>query len=241
MPVAAFLGMVWARRHHLSEIAEAQESRNLDHLPHAARWLVFAAGVGLVSFILPVNRLDPVWQSAALVVAMGAIAVNVAWSVRDVVRLLVDVAVIVEELGFRLRRLLVPAVAFLLMYVLLVIGFASVYRISDSLSLVEIFHGQDGPIRLSYSDALHFSIVTQSTVGYGDIRPHDDGIRVLASMQVIGGQLLLLFGFAEIMQSRRARAEPRLPERLAERDGAEPPRARPKGEAKGEGKGEEIS
>ncbi|HZF75383.1 MAG TPA: potassium channel family protein [Acetobacteraceae bacterium] len=51
------------------------------------------------------------------------------------------------------------------------------------------------------------SVVTFSTVGYGDIRPYDDGIRVLASIQVITGQLLLLFGFAEIMRARKSGAE----------------------------------
>jgi hypothetical protein len=44
-------------------------------------------------------------------------------------------------------------------------------------------------------------------VGYGDIRPYDDGIRVLASIRVITGQLLLLFGFAEIMRARKSGAE----------------------------------
>ena len=109
------------------------------------------------------------------------------------------------ELSARLRHLAVPMVAFLLIYALLVIGFASAYRIADALSVTALFHGSEGAIRLSYSDALYFSVTTLSTVGYGDIRPHDDGIRVLASIQVVAGQLLLLFGFAEIMRSRRIR------------------------------------
>ena len=39
----------------------------------------------------------------------------------------------------------------------------------------------------------------------GDVTPHDDGIRLLASLQVILGQVLLLFGFAEIMRGREGR------------------------------------
>lgn len=42
-------------------------------------------------------------------------------------------------------------------------------------------------------------------MGYGDIRPLGDGVRVLASLEVLLGQLLLLFGFAEIMRGRRLR------------------------------------
>jgi hypothetical protein len=84
--------------------------------------------------------------------------------------------------------------------------FAAAYRISDGLSQMPLFNGPSGPIRITYSDALHFSIATLSTVGYGDIHPHDNGIRVLASLQVVAGQLLLLFGFAEIMRARDSRA-----------------------------------
>lgn len=205
MPVASFLGTVWWRRARLTEIAERQAASHLDHLGHTARWLVFVAMVGVVCFMLPINRLAPGAQAAALLIAMAAIAGMVALAVRDVMRLLVDVALIIAEIAGRARHLGVPVTAFLLIYALLVVGFASAYRIADGMSLHALFHDASGPARLSYSDALHFSVATLSTVGYGDIRPQDDGIRVLASIQVVAGQLLLLFGVAEILRSRRAR------------------------------------
>ncbi len=215
LPVLAFLVMVWWRRRELAAVTEQQEAEDLDHLPHAMRWLAFVSLVGLVCFILPVNRATPGVQAASLLGAMAAIAVMVAFSVRDVVRLLVDVALIVDELSARARHLAVPIVAFILMYALLVIGFASAYRIADGLSAHALFHGAQGgvdtAIRLTFSDALHFSIATLSTVGYGDIRPSDEGVRVLAGLEVLAGQLLLLFGFAEIMRSRRARPDRTLP------------------------------
>jgi hypothetical protein len=223
LPVLAFLGMVWWRRQELAHIAQEQQAESLDHLPHAARWLVFCSGVGLICFVLPVNRLAPLAQSIALLGAMAAIAGMVAVAVRDVVRLLVDVALIIDELNSRARHLAVPVVAFLLMYALLVIGFASGYRIADGLSVTPLFHGPEGAIRLTYSDALHFSIATLSTVGYGDIRPSDDGVRVLASIEVVAGQLLLLFGFAEIMRSRRVRPDPARERRAAHLDPGRPP------------------
>ncbi|MBM3588326.1 MAG: hypothetical protein FJX33_11100 [Alphaproteobacteria bacterium] len=43
----------------------------------------------------------------------------------------------------------------------------------------------------------------QVTVGFRDFTPHDHGIRLRAGVQVLAGQILLLFGFAEIMRSRR--------------------------------------
>jgi hypothetical protein len=205
LPVVAFLGMALVRRRELAQVAERQERRDLDHLPHTARWFFATLVVGLVCFVLPINRMAPATQATALIAAMVAISLIVALAVRDVVRLLVDVSLLMREIGERSRHLMVPATAFLLLYALLVVGFASAYRIADFMSVHELFHGPLGPIRITYSDALHFSVATLSTVGYGDIQPSDDGIRVLANLEVVAGQLLLLFGFAEIMRAGRGR------------------------------------
>ncbi|MGG5817435.1 potassium channel family protein [Falsiroseomonas sp. HW251] len=209
MPMLAFLGMSWWRRREMAAIVSHQAEQDLDTLSHSARWLLFSGMIGLVCFVLPINRMDAGAQAAALIGAMGAIALIVALAERDVVRLLVDVALIMHEISARLRHLVVPATAFLMLYALLIVGFAAAYRIADGLSVVALFTGPGGPMRLTYSDALHFSVVTLSTVGYGDIQPHDDGIRVLSSLEVVAGQLMLLFGFAEIMRARRGGHEER--------------------------------
>jgi hypothetical protein len=219
LPVLAFLAMAWRRRKGLEQVAERQAAHELDHLPHTARWVIYSAAIGIVCFVLPINRLGAEAQGFALLAAMAAIAALVGHAVRDVVRLLVDVSLIMQEIAGRVRHLVVPAVAFLLMYALLVVGFASAYRIADGLSVHPLFHGPSGPIRISYSDSLHFSVATLSTVGYGDIQPRDDGIRVLASLEVVAGQLLLLFGVAEILRARRTRADPP-PPRLDREDQA---------------------
>jgi hypothetical protein len=221
-PVICFVAAVWWRREELRHVTKRQATRDLDHIGHTGRWLLAACAVGIVCFMLPINRLSPPLQAAALLGAMAAIGVIVAHAVQDVLRLLVDVALIVDEIGGRLTQVAVPATAFLMIYALLVIVFASAYRIADALSLVPLFNSGDGPARLSYSDALHFSVATLSTVGYGDIRPQDDGVRVLASLQVVAGQLLLLFGVAEILRSRRARSLTEAAEEAAEEEGTAP-------------------
>jgi hypothetical protein len=212
LPVLAFVAMVLRRHRELDVVATQQTAHELDHLPHASRWLLSSSLVALACFVLPINRLSPDLQALALLAAMAGVAGIAAVAVRDVIRLMVDVSLIVHEIGARARFLIVPAVAFLLMYALLVVGFASAYRIADELSARPLFNGPGGPIRISYADSLHFSVATLSTVGYGDIQPHDDGIRVLASLEVVAGQLLLLFGVAEILRARRSRPErgPRL-------------------------------
>jgi len=205
LPVAAFLASLWLRRDRLAALAEQPATPNADHFPGILRWLGGLAVVGSLSFSLPINRLDVTGQSVALVAAMAVIGALVALAARDVVRLLTGVAVILEEMAGRAGHLLVPVVAFLIFYALLVIGFAATYRIADAMSLHSLFIGATGvAARLSFSDALYFSVVTLSTVGYGDIRPSDDGIRLLAAVQMVSGQLLLLFGFAEVMRSRGA-------------------------------------
>lgn len=203
LPLAAFLGTIWARREEVARIAEARsEAAELAALATRLRWLGAAALIGFVCFLLPLNRAEPWVQSLALTAAMAAIAGIVAWAFREVVGLAVDVALLMEEVASRGAHLVVPASVFVLVYALLVIGFGSAYRIADALSVSPLFQGPHGSLRLSFSDAMHFSIVTLSTVGYGDIQPADDGIRVLASLQVMAGLLLLLFGVAELLRGR---------------------------------------
>jgi hypothetical protein len=85
-------------------------------------------------------------------------------------------------------------------WALLTVVFGCLYRVADGLSRKPLFIGPDGPIRVDFPAALHFSAVTLSTVGYGDIQPLDDGARLLAMVEALAGQLLLLFGFYEIMR-----------------------------------------
>ncbi|RYJ03901.1 MAG: potassium channel protein [Acetobacteraceae bacterium] len=204
LPVATFVLACWVRRRDLSAWAQEEEAADLAHLPRFARWLGLIGVVGVVSLAFPVNRLDEMGQGLALLLAMGVIALVSAVAVGDVVRLLVDIAVIFRAVTRRLARLAVPIAAYSSLWALLTVVFGCLYRIADGLSSAPLFTSTHGPIRVDFSDALHFSVVTLSTVGYGDILPSDDGIRLLASIQMLLAQLLLLFGFLEIMRGSRA-------------------------------------
>jgi hypothetical protein len=199
LPVLAFVGACWWRRGALSAAAEG--AADLTHFLRFARWLVATGFVGVVSLASPITRLGAEGQTIALMLAMGIIAAIGAASVGDVVRLLVDVATMLRRVSARLRILAVPIATYVSMFALLAVAFGCFYRISDGLSREPIFMLVGQPSRITFSDALHFSVVTLSTVGYGDIQPADDGIRLLAAIQMVLGQLLLLFGFAEIMRS----------------------------------------
>jgi hypothetical protein len=60
---------------------------------------------------------------------------------------------------------------------------------------------------LSFSESIYFSIVSIGTVGYGDIVPHSSLARLLASIEVICGFMLLLFGVSELLEYTREHRE----------------------------------
>ena len=215
-PVACFLGACLVRRRRLRLLAARAGPVDLRHLRRMGRWLVPAFLVATVSMAFPVNRFGGAMQGMALVTGMTIIGVIVAAAVEGVVLLLVDTALILEDLGERIAVVAVPMVAFTMVYSILVVAFGAAYRIADGLSRVPLFHISGSGQWLAFPDALYFSLVTQATVGYGDVTPHDDGIRLLAAVQVVLGQLLLLFGFSELMRGRSDARAPRP-------DPAEPP------------------
>ena len=59
------------------------------------------------------------------------------------------------------------------------------------------------PSSISFTESLYFSLITMSTVGYGDITPAGEAVRVVAAIEIMFGILLFLFGFAEIMRYAR--------------------------------------
>ena len=201
LPVMAFVMACWIQRDRLSAIASSGGSVDLRHFARFIRWLAPTAMVGVLSLSTPINRTSPEWQTLWLILAMSGIAVIGVVSVGAIVRLLVDISAILRQVGRRLRHLAVPIATYVSLFALLAVAFGCFYRIADGLSRGPIFVLMGEPSRISFSDALHFSVVTLSTVGYGDIQPMDDGIRLLSAIQMILGQLLLLFGFAEIMRS----------------------------------------
>ena len=77
-------------------------------------------------------------------------------------------------------------------YLLIAIGFAVVYAIVGDLGSTPFFVGR-APTRFdSFPDFMYFSVITQSTVGYGDFVPATGPGRAFASAQALVGQLYLV-------------------------------------------------
>ncbi len=221
LPVVAFLAGCYANRVAIGHALGTRHAVVPTHLPRLGRWLPGLLLVGVTSFLLPRTALDATAQGWVLLAAMAAIGALVAVAARDVVLLLIDVATLIENVADRAHRLLMPVVAFLTYYALVIIVFACLYRIAEMALGAGQFRVHGRVQALSFAEALYFSVITMATVGYGDIVPDGALVRALAAGEVVLGVLLLLFGFGEIMRARDTVRPADPPRRRRSEDGAE--------------------
>ncbi|HVO14686.1 MAG TPA: potassium channel family protein [Alphaproteobacteria bacterium] len=209
MPIIAFYVGAWWRRQQIEDIVTADHLRDVRHIGRIFLWLVPVFAIGALTFFLPALEVPSDWADAAFVAAMAAISIIVIAVCRDVSTFLIDTSLLFDQFFTRMARLIVPAVAFLTFYSMLVIVFASIYRVIDVYSTVPQFLINGRPRVITFSESLYFSITTLSTVGYGDVAPEGNLIRVIVAIQIVCGVLLLLFGFSEIISyARERRREP---------------------------------
>jgi voltage-gated potassium channel len=201
MPVLGFLGGCMVRRRQVYSIIHARRIRELQHLPRITGWLLGALGVGAASFALPRLELGAQEQGFTLLAAMALVTLFVVFSVRDVILVMIDIAMVFEGVAARLDRLVRPMMAFVTFYALLVVVFACLYRIADLTTPIPQFSLHAVPARISFVDSLYYSIATITTLGFGDIAPTSMLVRAITAVEVLSGVLMLLFGFSEIMRS----------------------------------------
>lgn len=201
MPVLGFLAACFIRRRQVYSIIHARRFRELERLPRLTSWFVGAIAVGAASFALPRLELEPREQGLALLGAMAVVTVFVTAAVRDVVLVMIDIAMVFEGVAARVDRLVRPMMAFVTFYALLVVVFACLYRIADLTTLEPQFSLHAAPARISFVDSLDHSVATITTLGFGDIVPASMLVRAITGLEVVSGVLMLLFGFSEIMRS----------------------------------------
>jgi len=203
LPILFFLGGCWLRRADVRSVVDNPDIRGGRRLYRALLWLLPVFLVGAGGFLLSMFSEPLVNSNAAFLTAMLLIGAIVLAVSRNVAVFLVDAGLLFEEFFQRMSRLAIPAFAFLTFYSLLVIVFAAIYCILSQHSSALHFRADNIARALSYSEAIHFSIATLSTVGYGDIVPISNAARVLASIEVICGVMLLLFGVSELLEYTR--------------------------------------
>lgn len=213
MPLFAFVIGSFRHRDAVSRVAVSIRIYDKSHLFRIFGWLFPVFAIGAVSFFVPEKLLDVDLADGVLLVAMALISLIVLLVSQDVAAFLLDTGLLFEEFAERVARLIVPAFAFLTCYSLLVIVFATIYALLDHLAGGGNFRIEGVQRAISFPESLYFSLTTLSTVGYGDIAPASNPMRVVAGIEIVCGILLLLFGFNEILSFARAQERSNRPDR----------------------------
>lgn len=78
-------------------------------------------------------------------------------------------------------------------YLLIALAFAVIYAIVGDIASTPFFtQAGDAPFAAEFADYMYFSVVTQTTVGYGDLTPATGAARAFAAAQGLMGQLYLV-------------------------------------------------
>jgi voltage-gated potassium channel len=205
LPVAAYIAGASLRRAAIHQLVRHEAESPVRYQPRRFIWMIPVFAVGLASFLLPHRNLDPQTISVLLIASMGLIGLLVFAVSRDVTAFLLETGMLFEEFFEQATALLAPTLAFFTYYTFVIIVFASVYRLVDQFipgaHFTVLGVGRD----VSFLEALYFSIITLSTVGYGDLLPASALVRAIASLQIVIGVWLIIFGFSEVLRYARER------------------------------------
>ena len=141
----------------------------------------------------------PTFALFGFAVGLGGVAFLLSQTIADV---MTETGDLFRDFFATIRELVRPAYAFFTFYLLFVIVFASLYSIIDYISLASHFSVQGELRDIRFLEAIYFSLITFSTVGYGDMTPVSHAARILVTIQVLTGVVLTLFGFFAIMNYR---------------------------------------
>jgi voltage-gated potassium channel len=200
MPLAAFLGGAVFRRDEIKEIIQSQSYIEEARFIHSFLWLVPIALIGISAFILHQSHANtPEHLQTFFLVEMSAIAAIAFFASSDFSLMLMDTGILFGDFFADNARLIKPAFAFFIFYSMNIIIFAGLYKTVERLSTVHHFTVHGVQQHLTFIEALYFSLVTVSTLGYGDIVPITSAIRLIVGLQTFFGTLLFFFGVHAIL------------------------------------------
>lgn len=136
-----------------------------------ARLVASTAGLVALYFVLPLNRASGGATLVLLAAGLAGFAVIVTVQVRAILH--------ASYPGLRAVAGFGAAIP------LFVLVFASTYLSMAAADLAAFSEP------LSHTDALYFTVTVFSTVGFGDITPRSEGARLVTTVQMIGGLVVL--------------------------------------------------
>ena len=206
LPIIAFVAGCLARQQHIRRLAERRPRLRRQDLIGIA-WLLPIVVIGILTYGLPA-LIPESWRDAVLLLSMAAISGLVLQHTDQIALFLLETGELFEIFFANLGRMAVPVFAFFSVYSLLIIVFATLFSLIDRILPGPQFSISGVQRPITFAESLYFSVSTMATIGYGDILPIDDSVRMLAAIEVITGILLLLFGFAELLRADRRGGEP---------------------------------
>lgn len=209
LPILGFMLGTFLRRDAIRNIVVSHRVQEGRRFRRGLPWVLPVLLVGIATFAVPGQALSATYEGYLLFGAMAVISSVVFAVSRNVAAFLLDTGLIFEAFFKRVRRLYIPTFAFVTFYSINIIFFACFYRILDRFSDSPNFVIAGVSRSISFQESLYFSVITLSTVGYGDIVPESGALRALSAIQIVFGVLLLLFGFSEIMSYTKERGADR--------------------------------
>jgi len=203
LPIYMFLAGVWWRRDAIREASQSEDFRRARFQGRLFIWLLPVCIVAALTFLVPGVKLESSGSDIVFLALVAGVSLFVMVISRQICLFLIDTGVLFDHLFVQMSRLGRPAFAFFTLYSFSVIVFAMIYRIMDRVTESSIFLIEGQPGAISFTESLYFSLITMSTVGYGDITPASEALRVVVGIEVMVGIMLFLFGFAEIMRYAR--------------------------------------
>ncbi|WP_051244300.1 potassium channel family protein [Thalassobaculum salexigens] len=203
LPILGFALAVYLRRQGIRSVILSEHPRIETRFGRVFLWLLPVTAIGVLNFLVPLENWDVQQRGAWLLGAMSVIAMVIFFAGHSVAVFLVDTGLLFEDFYETAARLIKPAFAFLTFYSLITVVFAALYRLIDRLDGVDTFSFSGLARDIGFAESLYFSIVTLSTVGYGDIVPLTYAVRAVVAVQIVLGIILLLFGFQAVLRATR--------------------------------------
>jgi voltage-gated potassium channel len=157
LPIGLFVIGCWLRRDQIKNLVAHPTIRSEQRVLKAAAWLVPVFLIGGTVVLLshafgPFLNPDMVFFGAMALIGLIVLIVS-----RDVAIFLVDAGLLFREFFRRVSRLVIPAFAFVTFYSLIVILFASAYRLISAYPSQPHFRVGDALRGLNFSEAVYFS------------------------------------------------------------------------------------
>jgi len=202
-PLAAFFAGVMLRRKEIGEIVRTHGEPDPSEFSHALLILVPLGAISTTAMVYTSSHRDPETLRDIFILSMSITAAIAFFASRVVAVFLLITGLLFESFFERMKRMIAPVFAFSTFYSFTVLVFAALYAGIDSVTDYDHFLIGGHVREITFPEALYYSLVTLATVGYGDIVPHSNVMRLLSGLEVVSGVLLLLFGFNEILEFTR--------------------------------------